>query len=92
VTQFPHAVLEVKLQLATGASMPDWVADLLSSGCLREMPKFSKFVHGTAFLKRSAVRELPYWCAEALLAGSCGRLLRGVCHMKSPISSPSVQP
>jgi SPX domain protein involved in polyphosphate accumulation len=59
-------VLEVKLQLATGTTMPEWVAELLTSGCLREMPKFSKFVHGTAFLKRNDVRELPYWCAPAL--------------------------
>ena len=39
VTQFPHAVLEIKLQLATGAVAPEWVTELLQSGYLREMPK-----------------------------------------------------
>ena len=36
------------------------------TGLLREVPKFSKFVHGTAFLNqqgRRAVLELPYWWA-----------------------------
>jgi len=49
-------VLEVKLQLISGTAMPEWVSDLLHSGCLREMPKFSKFVHGTAMLKRDQAR------------------------------------
>ena len=31
---------------------PDWVTDLLNSGYLREVPKFSKFVHGTAYLNQ----------------------------------------
>ena len=70
VTQFPHAVLEVKLQLASGTEQPGWVSDLISSGYLREMPKFSKFVHGTACLNRThramgarvvPVSALPYW-------------------------------
>eukprot|EP00908_Phaeocystis_cordata_P025767 Transcript_8248.p1 GENE.Transcript_8248~~Transcript_8248.p1 ORF type:complete len:654 (-),score=272.56 Transcript_8248:1137-3098(-) len=66
VTQFPHSVLEIKLQLATGTVAPDWVTDLLNSGYLREVPKFSKFVHGTAYLNqggRRPVTELPYWWA-----------------------------
>jgi len=67
VTQFPHAVLEVKLQLANGAQQPDWVSELLASGYLREMPKFSKFVHGTAYLNRAEIRELPYWWSPELL-------------------------
>ena len=61
LTLFPHAVLEVKLQLASGAAMPSWVDELLRSGCLRDVPKFSKFVHGTAMLRGSVCRELPYW-------------------------------
>tara|TARA_B110001452_G_C15220302_1_gene423038 strand:- start:179 stop:1450 length:1272 start_codon:yes stop_codon:yes gene_type:complete len=76
VTQFPHAVLEVKLQLANLADTPEWVTELLVSGYLREVPKFSKFVHGTAFLRRGGngaglgpfyarpVKELPYWWSD----------------------------
>ena len=70
VAQFPHAVLELKLQLSTGTVAPDWVTALLTSGYLREVPKFSKFVHGTAILNqqrgRRPVTELPYWWAPAL--------------------------
>jgi len=69
VTQFPHAVLEVKLQLASGTAQPEWVTELLKSGYLREMPKFSKFVHGTAFLHRHSgrVKELPYWWSKDMM-------------------------
>lgn len=67
VTQFPHAVLEVKLQLASGTTEPEWVTELLRSGYLREMPKFSKFVHGTAMLNRARVRELPYWWSPEIM-------------------------
>jgi SPX domain protein involved in polyphosphate accumulation len=71
LTHFPHAVLEVKLQLASGITEPPaWVQELLNSGCLIEAPKFSKFVHGTAALYTRnpsdgfrPVRELPYWWA-----------------------------
>lgn len=74
LTHFPHAVLELKLQLASDGSgvppePPAWVTELLSSGVLIASPKFSKFVHGTAMLYRGdnpfdgnpPVRELPYW-------------------------------
>jgi hypothetical protein len=32
ITRFPHAVLEVKLQLKDENSKPQWVTDLLNSG------------------------------------------------------------
>ena len=80
VAHFPHAVLELKLQLATdGVSAPEppaWVSELLASGCLIDAPKFSKFVHGTAMLYQRTpvidghppVRELPYWWSPAIRA------------------------
>mmetsp|Transcript_49922 Transcript_49922/g.114443 ORF Transcript_49922/g.114443 Transcript_49922/m.114443 type:complete len:642 (-) Transcript_49922:22-1947(-) len=62
ICQFPHGVLEVKLQLAGNQTTPDWVADLLDSGLLIEVNKFGKFVHGlAALLPASRVKELPYW-------------------------------
>ena len=66
--EFAHAILEVKLQLATGTETPEWVQQLLRLGCACEAPKFSKFVHGTAVLNheepldgRPRVTDLPYW-------------------------------
>ena len=59
--------------MASGTVAPEWVTALLSSGYLREVPKFSKFVHGTAELNqrgnqrgRRPVTELPYWWAPPL--------------------------
>ena len=50
ITAFPHAVLEVKLALKEGQDPPDWVAELVASGMLHEVHKFSKFLHGCAVL------------------------------------------
>ncbi|KAF5830825.1 VTC domain-containing protein [Dunaliella salina] len=50
ITRFPHAVLEVKLSLPEGQSAPSWVQELLDSGYLTQVHKFSKFIHGSATL------------------------------------------
>ena len=42
--RFPFVVLEVKLQ----DEAPSWVSDLLNSGMLCEVKKFSKFLTGCA--------------------------------------------
>lgn len=61
ITRFPHAVLEVKLSLPEGETAPEWVADLIESGYLTEVHKFSKFIHGTATLLPDMVQAVPYW-------------------------------
>lgn len=61
ITRFPHAVLEVKLSLPEGTEAPAWVTDLLDSGYLTEVHKFSKFIHGTATLMPDLVQAVPYW-------------------------------
>eukprot|EP00959_Pyramimonas_sp_CCMP1952_P186915 3908776-Pyramimonas_sp.AAC.1 len=48
----PHA--EVKLACET---TPAWVDDLVDSGLLDVTPKFSKFMHGTAYLRREQIRN-----------------------------------
>ena len=50
ITRFPHAVLEVKLEIAEGNDTPDWVTEVLESGMVSEVHKFSKFIHGCAVL------------------------------------------
>jgi len=70
ICHFPHAVLEVKLQLAGSQQTPDWVQDLLDTGMLVEVNKFGKFVHGlAALLPPTQVRELPYWFHQVDLDG-----------------------
>jgi len=75
ITRFPHAVLEVKLNLGPTDPTPKWVIDLQSSGLLYEVHKFSKFIHGTAALLPEEVRAVPYWIDDASIRDSliaCG--------------------
>ena len=81
ITRFPHAVLEVKLQIDEGGHTPEWVKDLIESGMLMEVHKFSKFIHGCAVLLPEEVRAVPYWIDDSTLADSiaqsgAGKLLQ----------------
>ena len=71
ITRFPHAVLEIKLELkGENATPPKWVTDLQTSGMLYEVHKFSKFVHGCAVLLPQDVRSVPYWVDDISLRQS----------------------
>lgn len=71
ITRFPHAVLEVKLQLSGGdMTPPKWVTELQNSGLLYECHKYSKFVHGCCVLLPEDVRSVPYWVDDASLRDS----------------------
>lgn len=61
VERFPYAVLEVKLQTQAGQEPPQWVRDLISSHLVEAVPKFSKFIHGTATLFPDRINLLPFW-------------------------------
>ena len=68
IHRFPHAVLEIKLEMK-GDSMvpPKWVTDLQNSGMLYECHKYSKFVHGCAVLLPEDVQSVPYWVDDVSL-------------------------
>eukprot|EP01082_Thalassiosira_pseudonana_P005159 g4708.t1.1.5e174189 g4708 g4708.t1 contig16:117889-120802(-) len=71
ITRFPHAVLEVKLELGgANSEPPQWVTDLQNSGMLYEVHKFSKFIHGCAVLMPEYVRSVPYWVDDASIRDS----------------------
>eukprot|EP00804_Cyclotella_cryptica_P028919 CCRYP_008471-RA/>CCRYP_008471-RA protein AED:0.27 eAED:0.27 QI:0/0.66/0.5/1/0.66/0.5/4/208/694 len=86
ITRFPHAVLEVKLELGgANSEPPQWVTDLQNSGMLYEVHKFSKFIHGCAVLMPEYVRSVPYWIDDASIRNSIlnsggGRILVPVDH------------
>jgi uncharacterized membrane protein YidH (DUF202 family) len=61
VRTFPYGIVEIKL--ATNDPIP-WLAELLQCGLLTVVPKFSKFLHGTALLHGDRVRSLPPWWDE----------------------------
>ena len=69
-SRFPHAVLEIKLALDPGEDPPAWVDDPIRSGCLTEVPKFSKFMHGCAVLFPDIAQEVPYWVDDVSLRQS----------------------
>ena len=61
VERFPYAVLEVKLQTQAGQEPPEWVRELIASHLVEAVPKFSKFIHGTATLFPTRINLLPFW-------------------------------
>jgi hypothetical protein len=61
VERFPYAVLEVKLQTQNGQEPPEWVRELIASHLVEAVPKFSKFIHGTATLFPTRINLLPFW-------------------------------
>lgn len=81
ITRFPHAVLEIKLELKGGnLTPPKWVTDLQNSGLLYECHKYSKYCHGCAVLLPEDVRSVPYWVddislRESIVASGGGRIL-----------------
>mmetsp|Transcript_2308 Transcript_2308/g.4574 ORF Transcript_2308/g.4574 Transcript_2308/m.4574 type:complete len:732 (+) Transcript_2308:115-2310(+) len=68
IHRFPHAVLEIKLEMkGDSLAPPKWVTDLQNSGMLYECHKYSKFVHGCAVLLPEDVRSVPYWVDDVSL-------------------------
>ena len=71
ITRFPHAVLEIKLELKGGnMTPPKWVTELQNSGLLYECHKYSKYVHGCCVLLQDDVRAVPYWVDDVSLRDS----------------------
>lgn len=64
IERFPYAVLEVKLQTQVGQQPPEWVRELVASHLVEAVPKFSKFIHGTATLFPDRIKLLPYWMPQ----------------------------
>lgn len=64
VERFPYAVLEVKLQTAAGQTAPQWIRDLTASHLVEAVPKYSKFIHGTATLNPKRIKLLPFWLPQ----------------------------
>ena len=84
IHRFPHAVLEIKLELKGGnMTPPKWVTDLQNSGLLYECHKYSKYCHGCAVLLPEDVRSVPYWVddvslRESIIASGGRRILADV--------------
>ncbi|ESZ98735.1 vacuolar transporter chaperone 4 [Sclerotinia borealis F-4128] len=64
IERFPYAVLEIKLQTQAGQDPPEWVRELVSSHLVEAIPKFSKFIHGTATLFPTRINLIPFWMPQ----------------------------
>lgn len=64
IVRFPYAVLEVKLQTQMGQEPPEWIRQLVSSHLVEAVPKFSKFIHGTASLFPDRIKLIPFWMPQ----------------------------
>ncbi|GAB7360797.1 hypothetical protein MBLNU230_g0784t1 [Neophaeotheca triangularis] len=62
--KFPYGVLEVKLQTAAGQEPPEWIRELTASHLVEAVPKFSKFIHGSATLFPDRIKLLPFWMPQ----------------------------
>lgn len=60
VLRFPYAVLESR----TPCGSPAWLKKLLESHLVHEVPRFSKYLHGAAYLFRDRLPLLPWWLSE----------------------------
>ena len=64
VARFPYCVLEVKLQ--DSGNPPAWVNAALDAAEAVQVHKFSKFLHGIAFLHPKRVSLVPHWLPEII--------------------------
>lgn len=62
INRLPFAILEIKVR---GGKNYEWVQDLMSSHLVKEVPRFSKFIHGSAVLFEDYVNAFPFWLGLA---------------------------
>ncbi|KAL9109609.1 MAG: hypothetical protein Q9227_005789 [Pyrenula ochraceoflavens] len=62
ISRFPYALLEIKVK--DGQRKSTWLADLMASHLVKEVPHFSKFVNGVAVLFEDYVNAFPFWLSD----------------------------
>jgi hypothetical protein len=62
-SDFPYAVVEIKLQCAENERIAPWIEELMQCRFMESVPKFSKYAHGIAALygHTHRIRIVPYW-------------------------------
>jgi len=66
-----------------GMVQPEWVTNLIDSGLLTEVHKFSKFIHGCATLFPDDVQAVPYWTDDDSIRESILRSGGGVIEQRN---------
>lgn len=62
-SDFPYAIVEVKLQCAENDRIAPWIEELMNCRYMESIPKFSKYGHGIAALYGHTphIKMVPYW-------------------------------
>lgn len=64
--KFPYAELEIKVKTQKKGKRLVWIDELVHSHLVKEIPNFSKFIHGIAslFLEDDKLDNIPFWFNE----------------------------
>lgn len=62
-SKFPYSVMEIKIKTSKNNKRLLWVDELVHSHLVKEVPNFSKFVHGVSvlFLEDDKLQNIPMW-------------------------------
>ncbi|CAH6721871.1 vacuolar transporter chaperone 2 [[Candida] jaroonii] len=65
-SKFPYSVMEIKIKKFSSKRKILWLDDLINSHLVKEIPNFSKFIHGIAalFLEDDHLDNIPFWFNE----------------------------
>lgn len=65
-SKFPYSVMEIKIKASKHRKRMAWIDDLVASHLVKEVPNFSKFIHGTAalFVEDDKLANIPLWFNE----------------------------
>lgn len=64
--KFPYSVMEIKIKRFSSNKKILWIDDLINSHLVKEIPNFSKFVHGISslFVEDDNLDNIPFWYNE----------------------------
>lgn len=65
-SKFPYSVMEIKIKKFSSKKKILWIEDLINSHLVKEIPNFSKFIHGISslFLEDEHLDNIPFWYNE----------------------------
>lgn len=65
-SRFPYSVMEIKIKKFSSKKKVLWIEDLINSHLVKEVPNFSKFIHGISslFLEDDHLDNIPFWFNE----------------------------
>lgn len=66
-SKFPYSIMEIKVKKFSNQKRKIiWIEDLINSHLVKEIPNFSKFIHGVSslFIEDDHLENIPFWFNE----------------------------